>query len=525
VLHFKARRKSPMLAPELTASQRRMMRYFVDAALATRRKIAGDLDRLADRIAHDPAQTVANSVPMDPWFDAQEFMQDELLAEVLDAGSRVRIPVVRKAMFGFDRDRPEAALWAAREAGALITEVTNGQVSLVRDLVSSAQQGERTARQVAREVRDSIGLTSDQAGWVSNRWGREFQARISDGMSLAAAEAAADKAAGLYYERVLRYRSETIARTEILRAAHEGRREAWSQGVDGGWINPGAQKQWMTVDDPCPECAAMDGETVPISGEFSVGEPPLHPNCRCDVLLVDEIPEDIQALTDEELDAQIEALLNEPAEIQADSSYEDIVDNAGDLVARGEAMFNDPEFDGRSDPLLSEIYKANGFDVLPQVVPGAEINRLAGLGQPILYRGIGAGTSQEALSYLDQFRSGDYFAGLGTYGNGTYVSTSARTAMTYSRNNPDLVMRMVLAPGARVINGEDLLKEFTAAHGMNGGLQGDGKKLLLDPGRYAAARGYDAIKIPKASVAGDDYYVILNRGKVIVDAENGVGGA
>jgi hypothetical protein len=60
---------------------------------------------------------------------------------------------------------------------------------------------------------------------------------------------------------------------------------------------------------------------------------------------------------------------------------------------------------------------------------------------------------------------------------------------------------------------------------MNGGLQGDGKKLLLDPGRYAAARGYDAIKIPKASVAGDDYYVILNRGKVIVDAENGVGGA
>jgi hypothetical protein len=285
-----------------------MMRYFVDAALATRRKIAGDLDRLADRIAHDPAQTVANSVPMDPWFDAQELMQGELLNELLDAGSRVSIPV-RKARFSFDRDRPEAALWAAREAGALITEVTNGQVSLVRDLVSSAQMGERTTLQVARQVRDSIGLTSEQAGWVSNRWGREYASRISQGISLSAAEAGADKAAGLYYERVLRYRSETIARTEILRAAHEGRREAWSQGVQEGWINPAAEKRWMTVDDPCDECAAMDGETVPIFGEFSVGEPPLHPNCRCDVLLVDEIPQDIQALTDEELDAQIEALL------------------------------------------------------------------------------------------------------------------------------------------------------------------------------------------------------------------------
>jgi len=386
VLYFKARRKSPMLAPELTPSQRRMMRYFVDAALATRRAIAGNLDRLADRIAHDPAQTVANSLPMDPWFNAQEFMQDELLAEVLDAGSRVRIPVVRKAMFGFDRDRPEAALWAAREAGALITEVTNGQVSLVRDLVSSAQQGERTTRQVAREVRDSIGLTSDQAGWVSNRWGREFQARISDGMSLAAAEAAADKAAGLYYERVLRYRSETIARTEILRAAHEGRREAWSQGVDGGWINPGAQKQWMTVDDPCPECAAMDGETVAISGEFSVGEPPLHPNCRCDVLLVDEIPEDIQALTDEELDAQIEALLNEPA---PEGSGDDWVpldedDLMQSLTEESSALYSSDEdyqpiadwVDGRAVTLFQEDLRAVGGD-LDLLDPDAKAQVLA----------------------------------------------------------------------------------------------------------------------------------------------------
>lgn len=285
-----------------------MMRYFEDAAQATRREIAGNLQRLADRIAHEPAATVANSLPMGPWSDAQQSMQDELFAEVLDGGSRVRLPL-RKAAFSFDRDRPEAAAWAAREAGGLIVQITEEQRLLVRDLVSSAALGERTPLQVARALRDSIGLTAEQAQWVENRWGREYASRVAGGVSLRDAERGADKAADLYYQRTLRYRSETIARTEILKAAHEGRREAWNQGIQEGWINPGAQKQWETVNDPCDQCAAMDGVTVPITGEFAVGDPPLHPNCRCDVLLVDEIPEDIQNLTDEELDAQIEALL------------------------------------------------------------------------------------------------------------------------------------------------------------------------------------------------------------------------
>lgn len=309
MLRFKARRKSPTLAPELTPSQRRMMRYFEDAAQAMRRKVAGDLERLADRIAHEPAGKVAQGLPLDPWYEAQELMQGELYGEVLDGGSRVTIPLVRKATFTFDRERPEAAAWASLEAGRLITGITQEQVDLVRSLVSSAALGERTPLQVARAIRDSIGLTPDQAQWVENRWAKEYQSRIRDGLSLREAERGADRAADLYYQRTLRYRSETIARTEILSAAHEGRREAWAQGIDGGWINPAAMKQWDTVNDPCPECAEMAGIQVPITSEFAVGDPPLHPNCRCDVLLVDEIPEDIQALTDEELDAQIAALL------------------------------------------------------------------------------------------------------------------------------------------------------------------------------------------------------------------------
>jgi hypothetical protein len=182
-------------------------------------------------------------------------------------------------------------------------------------------------------------------------------------------------------------------------------------------------------------------------------------------------------------------------------------------------MLNDPDYDGFSDPLLGQIYKANGFDALPQVVPGAEIDRLAALGQPILYRGVRGDDAEEALSYLDQFRGGDYFPGVGTSGNGTYTSTKFDTALNYARSDSNHVMRMVLDPGARIINREDLFDEMREAHFV-GGLKGSAAKLLIDQGRFAAARGYDAIRF---GVGDEEYYIVLNRGKVIVDSSNGRG--
>ena len=44
-------------------------------------------------------------------------------------------------------------------------------------------------------------------------------------------------------------------------------------------------KTWITSGDEncCPECEAMDGETVPINNDFSCGTMTahLHPNCNC----------------------------------------------------------------------------------------------------------------------------------------------------------------------------------------------------------------------------------------------------
>lgn len=95
-------------------------------------------------------------------------------------------------------------------------------------------------------------------------------------------------------------RSETIARTEVIKASNFASEEAWRQsGVVEG-------KEWLTAEDERVEemCAAMDGKIVSLQGSYfeegdtlSVGDqsltfdatndfPPLHPNCRCTIIPV-----------------------------------------------------------------------------------------------------------------------------------------------------------------------------------------------------------------------------------------------
>jgi HK97 family phage portal protein len=97
-------------------------------------------------------------------------------------------------------------------------------------------------------------------------------------------------------------RARVIARTESTRGYVQGQVEAWKQsGVVTG-------KKWLVAPDPCPFCEAIGsaGATKGMSDTFiNVGEsltasdgsrfvidfenvsgPPLHPNCRCDLIPV-----------------------------------------------------------------------------------------------------------------------------------------------------------------------------------------------------------------------------------------------
>lgn len=76
-------------------------------------------------------------------------------------------------------------------------------------------------------------------------------------------------------------RAETIARTETAFADVAGNL--------GGWKASGQveSKQWIVGAECCDDCQELDGVIVDLDDDFpgDGGDgPPLHPNCRCDVL-------------------------------------------------------------------------------------------------------------------------------------------------------------------------------------------------------------------------------------------------
>lgn len=291
MLRFKSRRRaSPALKPqgELTASERRVVRLMVDAMDDVVSQVERDLTRIADAVAHSPADKVVDLVSVDPWYDVQEKLEGEFLSELLDAGSRVELPTMEKATlrYSFDRARPESAAWARLRAANLVREISEGQRQTIRDVVVFGQESGLSPDDTARQVRQTVGLTQAQGGWVNNFRDRQVAANMSAGMGLSDAVRAAEGPTARYQSQIHRYRSMTIARTEIMSANSQGRQQAWSQGIQSGFIGTNALKEWIAEADACDICAPRNGTRQPVNKPWPGGEPPAHPNCRCDLLLI-----------------------------------------------------------------------------------------------------------------------------------------------------------------------------------------------------------------------------------------------
>lgn len=319
MLHFKARRRrDPTESPFITPSQRRVMNMLRDAMLQVRDQVAEAEGVLLDAILHRPLDQIADLVPVDPWIDLQEPLADELLGDLNAGGHRYarQVPTVQKATvtFRFDDARPEGARWARRRAGELVTQITTGQRFTIRTVVEDALLRGGAPRDVARNLRNTIGLTTEQAGWVRNFQGRQVADLVAQGFTPQQALARSQTATTRYHNRIHRYRTEAIARTEILSASHEGRRQAWGQGLSQGFISPNAMQEWSAEVDNrvCQICESYDQMRVPIGSMFPDGDPPIHPFCRCDVLLIDD-PGAPQALPDLP-DAQLAGVIDDVAQ-------------------------------------------------------------------------------------------------------------------------------------------------------------------------------------------------------------------
>lgn len=219
---------------------------------------------------------------------------------------------------------------------------------------------------------------------------------------------------------------------------------------------------------------------------------------------------------------------------------------------------------GGGDPFLYGVAEAQGFTGKPLVVTEAEGKALEEQGWQKVWRGTSKDSS--GRSYSEEFATGEYYPGLGIYGNGTYTATSGLTAESYSQGGKGGLNEIFISPDARTITEAELqvvqrthsaeltresariqgekmaLYKQAAPSGRLSDLSPKTKAdidaqfkereraietaeiVLYDRGVLAASLGYDAIQVvgvgssfrrPKGGgkpvARREDYFVILNR--------------
>lgn len=180
-----------------------------------------------------------------------------------------------------------------------------------------------------------------------------------------------------------------------------------------------------------------------------------------------------------------------------------------------------PSVSGKGDIRLKNLAEEIGFSEMPTIVTEAELDKIVAEGHRELWRGLGQNKPGE---FTDLFRSGDYFAGEGIYGNGIYTGTGegAKTlAALYAPGEHGAVMRMAIDKDAKVITVTELKERLEKEQKL---LRLDRsseeafaaskvkRSFMEDPGRAAVVWGYDAID------AENGQFIVLNRKAIYVQA-------
>lgn len=226
-------------------------------------------------------------------------------------------PGLADKLIRFDASGSRAVQHARMNQLELVQGLTQETRETVRTVLVEGTRSGANPRAIARDIRDSITLTPNQArhvanyrraleqGDFSNALGRELRDARSDRTLRRASrdggqltEAQIDAMVERYRKNYVAYRAETIARTESARNVHAGLAETQRQAIERGDLEAGqlvrewlpgprtadarAQHQAMAgqmrrVDEPFE---APDGTKLMFPGDPSAG-PEHTANCRC----------------------------------------------------------------------------------------------------------------------------------------------------------------------------------------------------------------------------------------------------
>jgi len=348
------------------------------------------------------------------------------------------------------------------------------------------------------------------------------------------------------------YNALRLARTEINQAYHWAQKEMavnnpmligqkWnlSNSHPTDWPPSAA---YMGYPEICDYRAHHDHHGLG-EGVFPPGEaPPDHPNGLC-------------YLTD--VWKPVEEILDLLGDADPDWIGGELFTDTDPSVPKKtlERAMHDPDYISQQlnalhgDIVLQDMAKEVGFHKKPTLLSKEEMDAYIQQGNRELFRGI---AGREAETYVEQFKTGEYFAGKGVYGNGIYTAygeDGIEVAKQFAGGVEKNVLRISLKKDAKIISYDALIEmqklEFTALQEEERALRrkarkeadriydetGDDDKVeeflkeaakkweemekyrqvLADSGRYALYKGYDAIDISSSK-----FMLVLNRGKVFV---------
>ena len=276
------------LAREVLASMQGMERRMMAAFIRSVEAITNDPELLA-LLREIQA---GNFIAMTPGVE-------ERIARI-NIGEDDLVEIARKAMaqagrattkttgleMRFDITNPRA-VQAARTLGAeLVTNVSNTTRTTIRNIIADVIEGNQTLAEARKVIAQRAGLLPQHAEAVK----RYRDNLVASGTKVPQANKMTDK----YARRLLKYRAEMIARTEVSRAMSLGQTETWNQARDNDLIPPDTLRVWITTPDErlCSICGPMDGETATLDGVWETMNGPVsypsavHPQCRCSSGLV-----------------------------------------------------------------------------------------------------------------------------------------------------------------------------------------------------------------------------------------------
>jgi hypothetical protein len=197
-----------------------------------------------------------------------------------------------KTIVSYDRVNTRAVQQMQNNQLRIVREFTQEQRAATRNALTDGVRRGINPRAQAQAFRDSIGLTQAQEQIVRNyrrqlenadsgALGRRLRDRRSDRTVRSAilndeplAQGKVDQLVDRYRENWVGFRAETIARTEALRATHEGSREAFRQAIDQGELDPGELvRTWRTAHDGRVRDShrSMDGQERDMGESFVSG--------------------------------------------------------------------------------------------------------------------------------------------------------------------------------------------------------------------------------------------------------------